>query len=313
MAKFKIPSGVTRAFGKAGLQIKKHLPEILVVGGVIGGTASAVMACKATTKFSETVAKEKKELEQVHQYVEENGYTDLYTEQDHKKDLVVLYSQMGFKTAKLYGPAVGLGALSVAAILTGHNIMRKRNFALAAAYTSIDKSFKQYRERLVDRFGEDLDRELRYNIVAKEVEETVVNEKGEEETVKKTVQVFDTNKYSDYARCFTVGNVGYDDRDPEYSLKFLKDQQRYATEKLKAKGYLFLNEVYEMLGIPLTKDGALVGWVYNDKDPNWDGDNFVDFGIYNIKDENCRDFVNGREKSIWLDFNVDGIVYDLLK
>ena len=91
---------------------------------------------------------------------------------------------------------------------------------------------------------------------------------------------------------------------------FLKDQQRYANDILKSKGHLFLNEVYDMLSIPRTKAGQVVGWIYDEKHPV--GDNFVDFGIYDIYNERARDFVNGYERTILLDFNVDGNILDMI-
>ena len=214
------------------------------------------------------------------------------------------------KLVKLYAPAVILGTVSITAILAGHNILRKRNVALAAAYATVDKGFKEYRGRVIERFGEELDKELKYNIRAKDVEEVKVNEEtGKEEISKKTVNVADPNAYSDYARFFDDGCTGWT-KDPEYNLMFLKDQQRYANDRLQSKGSLFLNEVYDMLGIPRTKAGACVGWIYDEKNPV--GDNFVDFGIYDMYNERKRDFVNGYERTILLDFNVDGNILDLI-
>ena len=109
-----------------------------------------------------------------------------YTQDDGNKDLAIVYTQTALKVAKVYAPAVILGGLSITAILTSKNILRKRNIALAAAYTAVDKSFKEYRGRVVERFGKELDKELRYNIKAKDVEETVTDEKGKD--VKKASQ-----------------------------------------------------------------------------------------------------------------------------
>ena len=146
--------------------------------------------------------------------------------------------------------------------------------------------------------------------MAKEVEETSVDEKtGEEKVTKKTVNVADPNNYSSYARFFDDGCTGWT-KDPEYNLMFLKKQQRYANDLLKSRGHLFLNEVYDMLGIPRTKAGQVVGWIYDEEYPN--GDNFVDFGIYDLYNEKARDFVNGYERTILLDFNVDGDIMNLI-
>lgn len=309
MNKTEIMNSLTRTFNRAGLKIKKHSPEILVGAGIVGAVASTVMACKATTKLSEVLAESKENIDTIHEYVEKEGYSEKYTEEDGKKDLAIVYVQSGLKVAKLYAPAVVLGTLSITSILAGHNILRKRNVALAAAYTVIDKSFKDYRGRVVERFGEELDRELKYNLKAKEVEEIVVDENGKETTVTKTVKAVDPNEISDYAKIWHEGNTGWT-KDPEYNLFFLKKQQAFANERLQIMGHLFLNEVYDMLGFPRTAAGNVVGWVYDPKDSN--RDNFVDFGIYDVHNEATINFVNGYERSILLDFNVDGPILDLI-
>lgn len=312
MKNTKLIKGLSRSFHKVGFQLKKHSPEILVVAGTAGMVASAVLACKATTKASAILEETKKQVDTIHAVASDPEMSKQYTPEDTKKDLAIVYAQTGLKFAKLYGPAVALGAVSIGCILTGHSIMRKRNVALAAAYAAEHLGFKEYRGRVVERFGKELDRELKYNIKAKEIEETVVNEDGTETVVKKTVNVMDTNDpnyYSPYSIVFDNGNTGWDE-DPEVTKFFLVQQQNWANDLLKSKGHLFLNEVYDMLGAQRTKAGQTVGWVY-DKD-NTIGDNFVDFGIFDIHRPKARDFVNGYEKVIVLDFNVDGNIYELL-
>ena len=301
-----------RSINKTMFKVKKHSPEILVVTGVIGVVASAVMACKATTKISKISDEHKKQIDELHLALErgETKAGESYDVEDSKKDLTIIYAQTGLKYVKLYAPSVVLGALSITAIISSNNILRKRNVALAAAYTAVDKSFKNYRNRVVERFGKDLDRELRYNIKAKEVEETIVDDDGKEKKIKKTVNVASLNIPSDYARFFDEYCTGWT-KDPEYNLGFLKAQQAYANNRLREQGYLYLNDVYDMLGIQKTKAGQVVGWVYDES--NTDIDNYIDFGIYDLYDEDKRDFVNGRERSILLDFNVDGNIWENMK
>lgn len=309
MSKTAIVSVLTRNLNKVGFQIQKHSPEILAVAGTVGVIASGVMACKATLKVNDILEESKETVDIIHDTAADPNMAEKYTAEDSKKDLAIVYVQTGVKLIKLYGPSVVLGAASLGCLLGSNNILRKRNLALAAAYTTIDKSFKEYRGRVVERFGESLDRELKYNIKAQEIEETVVDEKGKEKKVKKTVEVIDPNTISDYSRIFYEGNPGWT-KDPEMNLVYLKQQQNWANEKLKAKGYLFLNEVYDMLGFPRTKAGQIVGWVYDEENPI--GDNFVDFGIYNLDNPAAIRFVNGDERSILLDFNVDGNIWDLM-
>lgn len=307
----KFMNGVNRTLSKAGFQIKKHSPEILIVAGIAGVVTSAVMACKATTKINDILDQAKEEVGKVNDALaNEKISEDVYSKEDAKKDLAIIYIQTGVKLAKLYGPSLILGALSITSILASNNILHKRNVALAAAYATIDNSFKEYRGRVIERFGKDLDRELKYNIKAKEISETTVDENGKETTVTKTVPVVESEEPSDYARFFCEGCAGWT-KDPEMNLVFLKQQQNWANELLKTRGHLFLNEVYDMLGIERSKAGQVVGWVYDETNPNCD--NYVDFGIYDIYNERKRAFVNGWERSILLDFNVDGDIYSLLR
>ena len=307
----KFMNSVTRTLNKARFQIKKHSPEILIVAGIAGVVTSAVMACKATTKINDILDQTKEEVGKVNDALDnEKIPEDVYSKEDAKKDLAIIYIQTGVKLVKLYGPSLILGALSITSILASNNILRKRNVALAAAYATIDNSFKEYRGRVIERFGKDLDRELKYNIKAKEISETTVDENGKETTVTKTVPVVESEEPSDYARFFCEGCAGWT-KDPEMNLVFLKQQQNWANELLKTRGHLFLNEVYDMLGIERSKAGQVVGWVYDETNP--DCDNYVDFGIYDIYNERKRAFVNGWERSILLDFNVDGDIYSLLR
>lgn len=292
---------------KTSLKLKKHSPEILIVAGVIGTVASTVMACKATTKLGEIMDNAKDDIEAVHEAVEHpEDLPQKYTAEDGKKDLTIVYTQTALRVAKLYLPAVALGALSLTAIIKSHDILKKRNVALAAAYTAADKGFKEYRNRVVERFGNDVDKELRYNVKAKEFEHKVVNDDGTEETVVETVNVASIDDVSDFAKYFNKDCAGWSD-NAEKNLFFLKRQQDFANELLEANGYLFLNEVYDMLGIPRSKAGQVVGWVY---DKNVIAK--VDFGIYTINREENQQFVNGLEKNVLLDFNVDGNILDLL-
>lgn len=309
--KTELVEKLSRTLHRTGFKIKKHSPEILMAAGVVGVVTSGVMACKATTKLSGILESAKDDIDAIHEAIEHpETLPEEYTPEDGKKDLTIVYVQTGVKLVKLYAPAVALGALSIAGILGSHNILRKRNIALAAAYTAIDTGFKEYRGRVVERFGKELDRELRYNIRAKEIEEVTYDDNGQEVKTKKVVQVSEINQYSDFARCFDAFNTDAWENDAEYNLMFLRNQQNYANDRLRTEGFLFLNDVYEMLGIPKTAAGQQVGWIYDPENPNHKGDNFVDFGIYDISKEANRNFVNGYEKCVWIDPNVDGYILD---
>ena len=290
-------------------QVQKHSPEILMGVGVVGVVTSTVMACKATMKLNDILEESKETRDKIKEVENNPKYEDKYSQEDAKKDLTINYVQTGMKVAKLYAPAVLLGGASLGCLLASNDILRKRNAALSAAYMTVDKSFKEYRNRVTERFGEEVEKEIRYGIKAEQLETTVVDEDGNETTVTDTIKTMDPNLYSDYARFFDAASP-YWQNDPEYNLMFLKAQQQYANDLLRAKGRLFLNDVYDMLGIEKTKAGQVVGWVYDRENPN--GDNFVDFGIYDMSKERVRAFVNGYETNILLDFNVDGNIWNLM-
>ena len=300
---------MVKVYNKSEMKVRKYSPEILAGVGVVGVIASTVMACKATTKLNDILAESKEQLEQIKTVAVDPAYADKYTEDDAKKDTTITYVQTGVKVAKLYAPSVILCTSSLGCLLASNNILRKRNAALSAAYMTVDKSFKEYRRRVAERFGDEVEKEIRYNIKAKEI--VTVDEEGNE--VKETVKVMEgadnPTTYSDYARFFDESCPAWQN-DPEYNLTFLRAQQQYANDLLKAQGRLFLNDVYKMLGIDITKAGQVVGWIYDPDCPV--GDNFVDFGIYDMSKERVRAFVNGYEPNILLDFNVDGNIWDLM-
>lgn len=308
--KTDIMNNLTRTFHKVGWQIKKHSPEILLVTGVVGTVASTVLACKATTKASEVLENAKRKIETIHAVAEDPDYAKDYTPEDKKKDLTIAYTQTALDFVKLYGPSVLLGAASITCILASHNIIRKRNAALSAAYAAVDSSFKEYKGRVIERFGEELDRELTYNIKAKEIEEVVVNEDGTESTVKRTVDVVEGPVLSEYAVCFDETCLNWS-RNAEDNKFFLMQVQAMLNDRLRTQHIVTLNELREAIGLPLTPKGAIIGWVY-DKD-NQFGDNYIDLGVFNMRCKENREFVNGFEKSVWLDPNVDGEIYRLMK
>lgn len=301
--KTEIMKSVNIVASKVIMKIKKRSPEILIVVGVVGTVASAVIACKATTKVNKIIDDAKDDIDKVH-VATENCVTEAgetYSTEDSKKDLAIIYAQTGVKLAKLYAPAVILGTFSIASILASNNILRKRNVALGAAYAAIDKSFKDYRGRVIERFGEQVDIELKYGIKAKKFEEVEVDpETGKEKKVKKTVMVADPNLQSDYAVYFDNKSRNYE-TNQDYNYMFLKAQQQFANDKLQTRGHLFLNEVLDDLDLPRTSAGQIVGWTKDGPD------GYVNFRIVEVD----RETEDGRhEPSLLLDFNVEGNIWD---
>lgn len=291
---------ITRAFHQAGFKIKQHSPEILIGVGVVGVVTSTVMACKATTKASEVLEAHKKDVDQIHKVEELMAAGELeegtYSEAEAKKDLAIVYTKTAKEMVKLYGPAVLLGAASIGAIIWSHGIMTKRNAALGSALSAVTTGFAEYRKRVVDRYGEKAERDILYNVKAKEIETVELDENGNEVHGKKTIEVVDPDdvrKTRPFSKFFDEASPKWE-KSPEYNLMFLRQNETWANERLNARGHLYLNEILEALGIPETKLGSKAGWVKGD---------YVDFGIYNIHSEAKRDFVNGYMPNVLLDFN----------
>ena len=285
-----IPMAVSKALGRQALVLEKNSPAILFGTGIVGMVGSTVLACRATLKLEEVLDEGKENVKKAKTLEHED-----YSEKDREKDLAIIHIQTSVKIVKLYGPAILLGGVSVAALTQSHSILNKRNAALTAAYAALEKGFAQYRQRVIEKYGEEEDRNFRYG--SREVEVT-------QDGKKKTVLRVGEGEPSIYARFFDPMSTKWS-KEPEYNLLLLKCQQNYANDLLRARGHVFLNEVYDMIGVPRSKAGSVVGWILvgNVKE-NW-----IDFGIWD-DDNNVRDFVNGREASILLDFNVDGVIYD---
>lgn len=291
---------VTSKAGRGILKVKKVSPEILLVVGVAGVVGTVVLACKATLKVEEVLDDAMVDIVKIERVAAEKNEKK-YSEKDAAKDLFIVKVQTTVKIAKLYGPSIALGVVSIACLVGSHNILKKRNVALMSAYKALETGFKEYRKRVVSELGIDKDTEFRHGVKVEKIK--VLNEDGE--MVEKTK--LNGNKVdSIYARYFAKGVATQWSPNPEYNLMFLKCQQNYANDLLKARGHLFLNEVYDMLGIKRSDAGIMVGWVYGN------GDNFVDFGIFDNADSDCRYFVNGEDDSVLLDFNVDGVIFGLI-
>lgn len=279
---------VTRLAGRAGLVLSKHAPTILTAAGTVGFIGTTVLASKATLKVEETLAEETALLVKVHEAHEEGKLSD----KDATHDKVVLYTRMTTKLAKLYAPALILGAASIASLVTGHGIMLKRNASLAAAYAAVDQAFKTYKKKVEDKFGKDA-------VIDALISTPTENLTKDEMTLEAITAV---DGVSPYGVIFDEDNVHWS-ADEDLAMLHLKCQEKYANDILQARGHIFLNEVYKMLGFPHTPAGAVTGWVKGN------GDDFIDFnihdGIFEGEDK------NGRTVTKWaLDFNVDGVMYD---
>lgn len=283
---------ITSKAGRQLLVMQKNSPTILFAAGIVGVVGTVVLASKATLRVEEILMDHAVTLEKIN-----TVETADYDEDDRRQDKIVLYIQTATRMTKLYAPAVGVGMLAVACLTGSHHILTQRNAGLMAAYTALDKGFRAYRERVVADVGEAKDREYRHGS-----EKVTV---GENKNGKPVVVDRVAGEPSIYAKLWGRDYSTSWEPNSDYNMVFLRSQQNYFNDLLQARGHVYLNEVYAGLGLPHTKEGAVVGWIKGQND------DYIDFGIFNrqMQPEHF-DFFTGREEAIWLDPNVDGVMYD---
>ena len=293
-----------KSFKKAQLTVRKHSPEILMVAGVIGTVAGAVMACKETLELEDVLdecKQEKMELEEQYAMCEE------YSEDALKKDQVKLTIKQVAKIVKLYAPSVIMEATSIGVIFASNDIMRKRNASMAAAYATLNSMYKRYRQNVIESYGEEVDKDMRFGVKHEKV--TEIDEDGNKVKIDARIVDLDNTALaiSDYSRFFQSGCKGFDERSGRYNFLYLKGLQAMFNNQLIADGYVMLNDVYRELGFDTIPEGWSIGWVYDEENPI--GDNYIDFGLYEARNKNQR-AANGWEPVILMDFNVDGNLYE---
>lgn len=305
----KLPVNVTRTLTKIWDKTSAHAPEILVIGGILGAIGATVLACKATTKLDEVIDKYHSDVDAAKEIADDTQF-ETYSEEDYEKDKRIYMAHTAVDIAKLYAPAATVGLLAITAILVSTGILKKRNIALAAACTSISETFKDYRDRVADRFGTEIEKQIRYNLVEKTVEEKTIDEDGEETTVTKKVVVAKAPTHDNFSRIFDEYNRNWK-KNAALNKSFLIGAERFANDRLQANGRLYLNEVYKLLGFEPSEEGQIVGWVLDYSEDSCN-DNYVDFGMFDLENPNVNAFVNEEERSVLLNFNVDGCILSCL-
>ncbi len=305
-----IGSSLSKKMGKMEIVAKKKSPEILLAVGFVGFAGTVVTACRATLRAKDIIEFHKEQMdmiEEAKEIVEKNPEGELeYTEELYKQDIVIQHVKTACSLAKVYAVPVALGGLSLACILASRNILNSRYLAAVAAYNSVTAVFEQYRERVRKEYGEETDKHLRYGTEFKVITNKSVDENGNKVKTSVTTQdtkVEDMVPNDDTCRFFDSTNPNWD-KNPQFSMMFLRGQQNILNDILHTRGHVFLNEVYDALGFEHTPQGAILGWVEGE------GDDCIDFGLYNPDKENVRRFVNGTENNILLEFNHDGVIFD---
>lgn len=304
----KVSTSAVKFAGKAEFTIKKNSPEILLGAGIVGFVGTIVLACRATCRADEVLEFHRRKIKDIND-AKEIADADpegemSYDIEIYRQDKAVRYLKTTGSLAKLYAPTIAVGTLSLACILTSRNIMQKRYLGVVAAYNGISAAFEEYRKRVRDEYGDDLDKHFRYGTTYDEL--PVYDENGKKTKEKEQVEKTETGmvmQTDDSCRFFDSSNPNWD-KNPTFSMMWLRGQQNILNDILHTRGHVFLNEVYDALGFPHTPQGAVLGWI------DGEGDNCIDFGLYDPNKESVRRFVNGVDNVIILEFNHDGVIWD---
>lgn len=295
-----IKTAVTSRVGRQVLKMQKNSPHILFGVGVVGMIGTVVTASQATLKIEPILDEAQQNLDKAKELFEAGH--EKYSANDYRHDVVVIHSKAAVELVKLYGPSIVLGVASIAALAGSHNILSKRNAALTAAYSVLEKGFAKYRERVVAELGEEKDREFRFGVEEREViEET---ETGPQP--KMVRRAGENGPFSIYARLWSHETSDMWSPRPDINVITLRSVENYLNDLLRTRGHVFLNDAYDALGLPRTKEGAIVGWLWR----KGKGDQYIDFGLWGDETKtDFLDFAKGKESAVWLDFNVDGVMY----
>lgn len=304
----KVSTSAAKFAGKAEFTIKKNSPEILLGAGIVGFVGTIVLACRATCRADEVLEFHRRKIKDIND-AKEIADADpegemSYDVEIYRQDKAIRYLKTTGSLAKLYAPTIAVGTLSLACILTSRNIMQKRYLGVVAAYNGVTAAFEEYRKRVRDEYGEGLDKHFRYGTTYEEL--PVYDENGKKTKEKEQVEKTDTGmvmQTDDSCRFFDSSNPNWD-KNPTFSMMWLRGQQNILNDILHTRGHVFLNEVYDVLGFPHTPQGAVLGWI------DGEGDDCIDFGLYDPNKESVRRFVNGVDNVIMLEFNHDGVIWD---
>jgi hypothetical protein len=310
---FNVGKSIAKITGRTGLRISKHSPEILMGMGIFGGVTAAILACKATAdpRRIKIISGYRQQMLDIQMMADaaKNGETRgdhpvIFTKQEQITAKFDAMRQYATFMGRLYGPSIGLGIASIGCILGGHHILKSRNVALIAAYKAVDSAFKEYRERVKETYGLPADMQLMYPSEERSFTQVEMLEDGTTKTSEVTWQVLKGEKVSIYGKIFDQDTSTQWVKNADFNWLFLKKKRDYLNDRLHSVGHVFLNEVYDELGIQHTQAGQIVGWVSNGC-----GDGYISFGPWC---ESLDEMIEVGPNGVLLDFNVDGIIWDLI-
>lgn len=307
-------------FGSNLIQkVKFSSPELLIGAGVVGLVGAAVVAVRRGVRWH-TAAKT--EIAHDLETIKKAEGSPQYTREDKVQDYARVIGKGVWSFTQIYGPSVAVGAASVASILAGTGILRGRLAAVTSAAATAQAALDRYRQRVREKLGDDADSEFAHEVIGRKTK--LKHEDGTKETQVTYHLVPSSGEWmsaSPYSRLWDDSALEW---SPNRELQYLtlRSLENHFNRELDVRGVVFLNDVYKALGLPMSKDAALVGWIKDYEKPKMaklaaelgrvPGDGVISFGVFENESPSARAYLAGDDNRVVLDFNVDGVIYDLI-
>lgn len=219
---------------KARLFSKHNASTVLTCLGGIGVVATSIMAVKATPKALTLIEEAK---------TEKGGELSKW--------------EVAKIAAPKYLPSILTGTATLVCIF-GANILNKRQQAsLVSAYAFLDQSYKKYRRKVVELYGEEAHNEIVKSIAIEEAKEVGI-----------TAASVCTNTCLTSDEACGDPVLFYDEWGHRYfesTIEQVIAAQYHINRNFVLRGYVTLNEFYDFLGLDPTDKGDVVGWTVEDE------------------------------------------------
>ena len=294
---------ITTAFYTGVARISKHAPTILSVTASAGVIATGYLAWKAGTRFEDVEGRDWDRRKECLKNADIIPDEDVPKIERKNRILFIL------DTVRTVAPAAIVGAATITMIYFSNSISKKRLAAMGAAYATLQTAFDGYKRTMVEALGkESVEKILKPKLpnVGKSAEEILSSDNKSDAANVSDAVVNSLKALSPYARIIAEESSTCWDPNEDYTSQNLAAVQLWANRRLERKGHLFLNEVFDQLGLSRTREGAVVGWL-----KNGEGDGYVSFGdfdasIYRVPSDDYTRV----DSNFIVDFNVDGVIWD---
>lgn len=295
---------ITTAIHTGIARVSKHAPTILSVAASAGVVGTGYLAWKAGTRFEDV---EGRDWERRKECIRNADNIPGEEVPAYERKLRILFI---LDTAKSVAPAAIVGGVTIAMIYFSNSISKKRLAALGAAYAVLQNAFDGYKKTMVDALGkETVEKIIRPKLpnYEKTAEEILSSDNKSDAANVADAVIASIRDLSPYSRIIAEESSNCWDENEDYTAENVAAVQLWANRRLERKGHLFLNEVYDQLGLSRTREGSVVGWLKNSEN----GDGYVSFGDYDANTYRVpSDDYSRVDTNFILDFNVDGVIWD---